>query len=466
MGIFTTLSKEKARGALHISDQYVSLAVLPFGSTDLSSTEYAYTPLAPGTIVNGRVVEPKSLTNAIHDLREKIHRVKYVAVALPSSSVFVRAITFPKTISESLKREAIETAREWRIPFEKDDAYTDTEYSHTDDGDIAFLGGISKKDAEPYYEAIRDAGLFPIAVESELTSLARTLSEETPLSLISIPQEDAIDFAIFQKNKLLFSRKVPSKNLPTKTAITAELSRLTEYAEVAFGKKTAKRTIDTLPLNAEVQAAIGDTEENKIDFLPLFGALMRSRIPQGHDTYISLLPIGTEAAYEYQKFNTYTRLIGSVSLVTSLLFALAFASVWYFFINIRSTLPDKTVIDTGTIGNISDKQKQMDTFATLVRTAGDIAANEHVYSDTISLIRTNANSGISLTLVASLNGGPTIRITGTASSREHLNAFLTALKSSPAVLEVDSPITGADLRTDIPFSIQLTMKDESIIRSK
>lgn len=170
--------------------------------------------------------------------------------------------------------------------------------------------------------------------------------------------------------------------------------------------------------------------------------------------------MGTEEIYEYQKFFAFTGLMGTLAALVCLVFLVAFTGMQYAASTLQKSRPstdDATLISSAR-AQIAEKKASFNQVNTIISITSALAGSEAKWSENIATLRRMQIDGISITKVSIRNTGA-IAIVGTARSRAHLNGYRDGLAALPEVSNATVPVTGADLRTDIPFSMTITFTD-------
>lgn len=461
MSFLAHITRDERIAALHISDTTVSAACFTRRSKELSDIAITRATLPEGTIVNGRLVNIAALTAALRQIGTRACRTKHVIVAIPHAPIFTKAVTLPEQVLKTLDgervAEATRLALEWNVPFTANEGYFDTDIIR-DGGNL--ISAIAAADMAPYFEALQAAGFKPVAVESEHAALARTL-DPTTATVTSVSHATYTDIVAFRGDTLASAVSYPAEAFTTRQALTREVKRVSEFAAALFSKKPVVRTFDKLPFTEDIQAIITAREDATI--APLLGTLLRARIPRREDTATSLMPIGTELAYEYQKLDSFVRIVGIVTISTAVVLCIASAGMWSFMKQLRDSFPQTDLVRTTPESTTITAQKaEYARFSEVVRVAGERVDEETSYARLVAFLRRYTIDGIAIRDFSLKNAKSAIQITGVARSRAHLNAFRDALIAAPEVAEVKLPITGAELRGEVPFTLTYTLRTPTL----
>lgn len=458
MSFFAHLMKDERIAALHIAEDAVSVLSFTRSSKRLGDSRITRAPLPEGTIREGRVTDLAALTRALRDLRIQSKAHHHVIVTIPQPVVFTKVVVFPPTLdAEGDAARALETANlalEWNVPFAPDARYADIDILHEPVPGMQ-IHAITVEDATLYIEALTSAGFKPVALEAENDAIARAVdpSQHIITTFTSPTYENILacrdGFALFSSIHALGT-------FPTKTARASALNRASEFVASLVGKRPTTKVFEKIPLLEEVREVV--ESRNDTSLLPLLGAALRARIARRDDVVASLLPVGTEEAYEYQKLETFVGSLGTLVLITALLIASASVAAWYGVRNELAVLPARDLF-TETFSADAARTEDRDDYtrwSTLIATVGPLASEETSFARMTAFLRRYAIAGISLRDVSAT--ATTVQLGGVARSRTHLNTFRDALKAAPEVASAELPITDAELRGDIPFTITITFK--------
>ncbi len=163
---------------LDIGSHSIKAVQLTGSGKSLSLSSYAVRELAPGTIVDGEVVNREHLIETIRDvIRQADIKVKgkNISTAVSGRSVIVRRIPMEK-MSEEEARQAIQWEAEQHIPFRIDEVSLDFKIINEElsPGQMEVLLVAAKKDVVDLHRSVlQSAGLKPNSVELEQFSLQR-----------------------------------------------------------------------------------------------------------------------------------------------------------------------------------------------------------------------------------------------------------------------------------------------------
>lgn len=223
---FLTL-KPKAFG-LDISDSSLKIIDLKRKGKLLSLSSWSESAIKAGIIEEGEIKDQKLLVEIIKKSLAKINgeklKTKNVIASLPEKKAFLQVIKMPKMKEEELKTAVFFEAENY-IPFPIQEVYLDFQVVRSPKGysdkelDV-LIAAIPKETVDPYVSCLKQAGLFPLALEIESQSISRALIKNgvspSPVFLVDFGKSKTT-FIIYSGYSLQFTSSVPlSSNLLTK----------------------------------------------------------------------------------------------------------------------------------------------------------------------------------------------------------------------------------------------------------
>lgn len=156
---------------------------------------------------------------------------KQVVFALPEQLVYTRVIAFPP-LSEEEVNSAIEWQVEGYIPIPKKDAVLDWEIIARNDKNVqVLLVATPKTLVGKYMKVVEDAGLTPLAVETELIALTRAIAPVDRTALIIDFGATSTDLAVAVNRQLMFARSIPTAGTALTRAVATGIGVDTAQAE-------------------------------------------------------------------------------------------------------------------------------------------------------------------------------------------------------------------------------------------
>ncbi len=222
--------------AVELEEKDGHFALVNFGSV----------PSPPGAIFSEADADQEALTKAIiHLTREIGIKTKQVVAAFPESLVFTRVIELP-VVKEKQLNNAIRWEAEQYIPMPLSDVKMSwMRLTTSEDGKSqVLLVAAPNTLVERYLKIIKSAGLVPIAFETELVAIVRSLSRRTdgegPTTLMMSIGASTTDLTIVDGGVIRFTRSIGTGGTALSRAISQELgfdlAQAEEYKK-AYGLK-------------------------------------------------------------------------------------------------------------------------------------------------------------------------------------------------------------------------------------
>lgn len=479
MNILSLLAKEKRVAGIEISDSVVRIAFFRSHKMNLSENisddaqneelVLVEEPIASNIIADGVVIDENLLGKTLKSIWEKANlETNYAIVAIPDDKIYSRIFLFPKSVDGERLNEAVQLAIDFQIPIKTEDAYLDWERTQgTATLNEILLSTIPKEVAQKYITALEFAGIKILALESHLASIARAV-ELTPgeITLYSKKTPDGATIFALQDGILRFSRTLPLRFVP-EDKIPSEVKKVKSALETDNKKEVHEEDI----VNAKIRpdyALRPELSEPKSKWLVALGAAIRGKIPGGKDDLVSLLPVGTEEAYSYQKTAEFINLLRNITVGVSIFFVLAFLSAYLFVFSLSQSA-------NGTVSSLSAtpvspellaKETSIEHLNEVTSTSASILADTPQWSVLFEGIASTTIDGITVSGFSAPAISGKISLTGTARDRSTLNQFKKTLQSSKMFTEIDIPTTNLEQKGDIPFSTTFRVADPSTVYYK
>jgi len=212
------LSLKPETFGLDISDLSLKIIKLNKKRKGFDLASFGEQKIKPGVIEAGEVKDEDALIEAIQEGISKVKgerlKTKYVICSLPEEQSFLKVIQMPQLKDKDLKM-AVQYEAENYVPFPRDEVYLDSQVilpmrNHLDHKDVLLIA-FRKAVVDPYVYCLKKAGLQPVALELESSSIARALikdeSVSQPTLLIDFGKTNT-GFIIFSGNSLRFTGSV------------------------------------------------------------------------------------------------------------------------------------------------------------------------------------------------------------------------------------------------------------------
>jgi len=203
----------------------------------------------------------------------------------------------------------------------------------------------------------------------------------------------------------------------------------------------------------------------KSKWLVALGAAIRSKIPEGKDNLISLLPVGTEEAYAYQRATTFIVVMRNLVISVSLFFVVAYLATYLFMFSLSKNTAERiTTLSASAIPPLlAEKEHQITDINTITEIGATFLSQMPVWSKVLTELVAITPNEITISQFSGPNFIEKFSVTGTAINRVALNNYKKILQESHMLSEVELPLTNLEQKGEIPFSISFRLKDPSAL---
>lgn len=172
-------------------------------------------------------------------IKEHKFTSRNVAAALPESLVFTRVIDMP-VLSEKELASSIRWEAEQQIPLPLEEVIFDyqilSKWEKNDEAGkmTVLLVACPKKVSERHLEILRIANLEPVAIETEIIAVSRSLVENNPYSPVSMVinlGSETTDISVIKKGILSFTRSIGTGGNAIARAVATTFGLETQQAE-------------------------------------------------------------------------------------------------------------------------------------------------------------------------------------------------------------------------------------------
>ena len=262
------MAKGKHCVGLDIGSSAVKLCELKGTKRGLQLQTFDYAPLPPETIVDGALLNPSVVAEAISELvnRHRV-RVKEAAMSVSGNTVIVRKITLPMMTQEEL-RESIQWEAEQYIPFDIKEVYIGHEViaPRQDQGQMDVVLVAAKRDMiDEYQNVCLDAGLKPRVMDVDAFALQNAyevnygFQEGGTIVLLDVGSS-VVTMNVVSDGVTMFTRDLSLGGADITEEIQKQLNITYQEAEkYKIGGSPGAQTDEVLP--HEVEKIIGEKAE-------------------------------------------------------------------------------------------------------------------------------------------------------------------------------------------------------------
>jgi Tfp pilus assembly protein PilN len=264
--------------------------------------------------------------------------------------------------------------------------------------------------------------------------------------------------------ELRFSRILPFNYFPKKE-LAKEIGKIVKFYETENNDKPAVYDFSELKIIDEFKSD-PRVKKDETRWLVALGAAFRGLMPRPEDNLVSLMPVGTEEAYEYQKATVFTEFTASLIIGLSVFFSGIFIIAWLMMLSIQQNALNQlesfssVPLPAGSV----ELEEKANRFNELVSQTANIVKTFPRWSILLEELKLRVIPGISISNFSLPSPEATFSLNGIAENRDTLNRFKKSLEESPLLAEIKLPLTDLEKKEKIPFSISFKLKDPSILK--
>lgn len=419
--------------------------------------------LPAGVIVDGIIKDKDALTSSLKALLAKTKpNLKYFTVSIPGDRAYYKVFSFPKNITNEKIREAMDLATSFQLPFPKENVYFDWEKGANNGEGEEFsiiLCALKKEIADDYIACLKKAGIKVIALEIHPLSILR-LAEPSPDTTLVTEKGGSGTLIFIVKNGIIrFMRMIP-RTFINNDDVQKEITKVCTFYETEHGPVSAIINSAELPWRTEI-LTYSTQIEDRAQWSAALGAAVRAAIGRSKDNFMSLMPIGTEKAYEYQRAAAFSNLITNVSVGLSFFFAISFIASYGLMLTIQGNF-SRQISGLGAVAMPTDAaivEERVQNINTLVTKTSAITRSIPRFSNIVEEITAKASQDITINNLTIPSPEGRIGISGVAKDRASLNAFRNTLREWNTITTLDFPTTNLEQNENIPFQAAFSLSD-------
>ena len=472
MNLLSLFTREEPIAGLEITDTHLRVALLELKKEKDSSKKgvenlvtkvkfLAEEALPDNVVVNGSLQNTENFVKSLKNLLNKSEiKIRYVIASIPANDIYSRVFSFPKTIQGEKLEETMKLTMGFQLPLKPEDVYLDWQKLETSGQNEILLSAAFKKNINDFVFALDLAGLKTVAIEFHPISFCRALDAKNDETvLIKVRQKSSIGIFIVKNKVPLFVRVLPEQ-FSTKKLFDKELEKIVDFFESEKGKIgkiidiSETKIIDKFSEHPEIKKDNGK-------WLVSVGAALRGLTPRAEDNFISLMPIGTEQAYEYQKAIVFFEFVSNAAVGLAIFFIAAFTGVLILIMTIQQKV-SKEVENIGSLplpsdtAELENKARELNN---LISATSDIVKILPRWSAILEELKTRIISGILPSSVNLPSPNGIINVSGIAQNRGQMNQFKKIMEDSSVFTEINLPLTNLEQKENIPFNMSFKLKN-------
>src|SRR3989344_8058017 len=193
--------------SLDVSDQSFKFVRLTQNSAkEMIVTGFGEGEIDKSVIENGEIKDKRRLSEILKEVFFQ-NNIKFIALSLPEEKGFLREIKISDVEEKDLPG-ALEFQIEEHIPLPASDIFFD--YTVVGKGNDFFelvVNAFPRNVVESYLDVVNSSGVLPVALESEIESVARSIVPKDFLKTAMIVDwgKTRVSFSVFEKEILRFA---------------------------------------------------------------------------------------------------------------------------------------------------------------------------------------------------------------------------------------------------------------------
>ena len=455
--------------------------------------------LPPGIVENGEVKNQEQLVEALRNLRKQIsadfHQRKLINVVatLSSARIYIKAFALPLIEGENLE-EAVRLNIKMISPIELSQAYSGWQPvdRNQSESKLEILTAFANKAfVDQTSGLLKEAGFFPIAIETGALSLVRLLREQgvgfepDKFYLLTSIDNRGLQFLIIRRGQLHFeyfnswndiqgdAKEISWQDF--EATVKRNLHQVLNFygsqwpepltgvflLTNSFGEEVSKIIRENFSLTVtELKLKLDEPVGREL--FEVAGGALRAEMPRSKDLDINLLGITVQE--EFRRWQIIDFLKFWELLAPSLLGILLAALVISYFslVNLRHSLENQSSFSMNEkrTEEISSFKSQIDEFnrsVSLVSSLQDSLKQKSPLLDKIGSLM--SSGGLTLDRLHLQAGGLPAVLSGEAKSQDILLNFKNALAADPAFDSVNLPLNDIQPKNDgLTFTINFVLK--------
>lgn len=467
MQLINLFIRNEAVAGLEVTDTFLRVALIGLakkgkGKFNPKIRVLAEQPLEEGVVCGGEIKDEASFVKSLQLLiKESNINTKYLIVSISAERMYSKVFSFPKSVQGEKLEETMNLVSDFQLPLSRDAIYLDWEKISDTQQSEAFLVAGDKVIVDAYMNSFNLAGVYPVAIEFSPISLGRVFNNEDSdeATLVVSFSNNSSEISVFKRKFLYFYRNVPYEFFSKKT-INHEIGRVKGFFESENNSKVTKETTaDKLATDSLFADSLTEKEDHR--WLVSLGAALRGLIPRSQDNLVSVMPVGTEEAYENRRAEVFSGFLVGITIGLCVFFSVVFLGIWIFMKDFKHKIEDKennlvAISSQGEWAEIEEKAKKINQTVAVASNLIKIMPEWSVLADEVKSI-TSEDISVSELSLSSVNESGSIK--GSAKNRASLNLFKKNLEESDFLKEVTMPLTNLEQKNDIPFTISFKLNN-------
>lgn len=421
--------------------------------------------LPKGIVVGGLIKDKVALEASLKSLLKKSQvKIKYAILSIPSNPVYSKVFSFPKNIKGERLEDSMKLTIGFQLPIKPEDVYLDWESIKASTKNEIILAAAPKAVINEYLGILGGVGVTVIAVEMNASSIGRAMEGKAKDAiLIKNVNSTSTQIFIIKKETPYFVRVLEKEFVPEEK-IEEEIRKTSDFFDAEEGIYPEEMSLADARIMYDLynHPAI---KENNGKWLASAGAALRGLMPRAEDTLISLMPVGTEQAYEYNKALSFSSFLMNTTVSLSVFFIVMFSGSWAFILSVNQRSLEQ--VQNFTLAPVSPNAVSLESKSKVLNEeiliASGIVKLIPDWSDVIDEVKLRVSPGIIINSFSVGRPDGPIKFTGVAKTRNDLNIFKKSISESDMFTQFDMPLSNLGQKEDIPFTANMLLKDPQVV---
>lgn len=491
---FSILMYEEKIAGLAIDDEKISYVFLDKNrkSGEVKINKSVSLPIKEGTIRNGRLINKDFLTSTLAALLKELggSKINSLILSLPTSLFYSVVLQFPKSLSNDQIKEAMSLNISFVLPLSPQEIYVDWQKIKSDHPyrQEIFLCLAKNIEIEDYLSVINGVGFSVVAVEPLALSAARVIKENDPYILLVFGRTE-LNISVIEESDIAFSRSVKFvdesvKMIEMKDQVNMAIGELLKIINFYESDKTSmfilkkvfcvgelnKEFLEKISLSTGISAEVAflDNQLTKAtleaNYIFGYGAAARGLISRSMDIIVSLMKVGTEKVYEEKKIQSFLGFLRDLSFGLSIFFVFILLGTYFFLVFVGRNISKEIKVSNSS--NLVEIEKKAKDFNSNITDMMILEEKRIVWSKFLEKINFVSIEGVKINNVIITGSQNPVLINVFANKRENMFQFKLKLEELAIFEEVKLPFAALTQNENINFSLNLKLKDLSILKSE
>ena len=440
------------------------LQIVKMNSKHTSVEKFGQVEIPPGVIMNYRVKNKAILSAIIKDSWSKFKlRDRYVGVVVPEFSTYTKTLTLPNLTDVEIN-EALSWQLQEYLPMPLDEVVSDWKIIKRGKKEIQILVvAILKNVLFEYIDAVGEAGLYPLVVETPSLSIERITDGNNAGKLVIYVSDQEALLLLSEGERIIASSVVTSKDL--NAVVNTAVQLLTHFNKVNVqkvliaGLGLTQDLVQFLHYNLGRPVQVVDVKVKGLlpaqvqDLLIAISLQRKDPAEPASEETINLLPPNWAKHYKNKQTGIQA---WSLTLVVSIViwtnFLIVLIVFMLFGIQAEDLQKSSEYAQSQELNQIATEVKNINSLADRVMT---LVANTNPPQELINLLSQTLKEGVTINSYAINYDSGIVKLNGLATSRTSLLEFKKSLEENRDFQSVEIPLSNLLKEADVNFELAL-----------